>query len=336
MGDDGVERSEGVSAEDRARAWRAYRMLNDSVMQQRLRARRQWFCGAVYGQPGDYDLGTVRHELRRMRELGFNVVRFQNCDPVEIEPGRIDFRRPDEWLNVAAEVGMQVLVHFPFGQPGSDVLSHHGLTLEEFHELGFAEPLVVRIVEGFLKPVVERYRAHPALLGWVVGDAEAGAGDREATTTAPLRDFQKKRFAVWLRQRYRTLEEVDRTWSICPAQGKPILGSFDDAWRLVKAAEAGAGRYGGGMGPPGRGGEGGLTPDGPTRDLLRFQAEQRLTRAGIGGAHPEARSAAPGSDRLGRPAGQQPRVAAGSVRVGAFRRCPLHHVFHVPASRRGA
>ena len=282
MGAEGVERAGagGVTPEDRAQAWAAYRALNDSAIQQRLRARRQWFCGAAYGQPGDYELDEVRRELRRMRELGFNVVRLRACDPVELEPGRIDFRRADDWMNTAAEVGMQALAQFPFGQPGHRVLSHHGLTLEEFYELGFADPMVLRIVEGFLRPVVERYRAHPALLGWVVGDIGAGAREPKAVVPSMMRDLPKKRFAAWLRQRYRALEEVDRAWKVYPEQGKLVLGSFDDAWRVVKDLEGKAGGAGtnGGAGPAGNGAGTPLMAEGILRDLLRFETDQGLVR----------------------------------------------------------
>lgn len=251
-------KSTGISAEDQAQALAAYRALNDTPMQRRLRAEKRWYIGAVYWQPGDYDLDKLRYELRRMKELGYTIVRFHTHNPEQIAPGVYDFSRTDAWMDAAADEGMPV-ISGPRGQVSDAMLAKHGLTREAYEVSHYDDPAVLAAIEETMAPILERYRGHPALYMWGVG-GEPHGGQKTMT------DYDKVRFGDWLRERYGTIEALDLAWALYPVKGRTIVPSFEEAWRYFEA-----------------GGErsfyGTHKDYGATRDLIRYQTDKELDRA---------------------------------------------------------
>jgi beta-galactosidase len=248
----------GISDHDREIAHAAYRALNDSPMQRKLRAEKRWYIGAVYWRPGDYDLDDMRSELRRMKALGFNIVRFHTHNPEQVGPGVYNFSRTDDWMNLAAEVGLPV-ISGPRGRVSDETLAKHGLSREDYELSHYDDPRVIAAIEETIAPVIERYREHPALYMWGVG-GEPNAGARE------LSDYDKAKFGEWLRDKYGSIDALDRAWALYPEQGKPIVPSFEEAWRYFET-----------------GGErsfyGTHKDYGATRDLMRYQTDKELDRA---------------------------------------------------------
>ena len=132
---------QGLDEAARRAALTAYRRLNDSPMQQRLRDEAPCWVGAVYWNPQEESYEAIRDELRRIRETGFTFVRFHCIDPKRLAPGEWDFRYPDMRLDAAAEVGLKAFPHLRTHRPGPVELDEAGLTEDE---------AVGMIVRGFL------------------------------------------------------------------------------------------------------------------------------------------------------------------------------------------
>jgi beta-galactosidase len=223
----------GIAEADRKAAEQAYRQLNDSPVQRRLREQREWFIGAVYWRPGDYEPGELVRELRRMRELGFNIVRFHTADPEQTAPGAYDFTRTDAWLDAAAEAGIGVILHAGGGKPTEEACAAQGLTRDYYDRCHLDEPGPLAVLEQRLGPICDRYRRHGSLYAWgMLGEPNPVLGSLD-------NDYDRARFADWLRRRYDSLEALDAAWNIYPEAGRLLVESFEEAWRLAEPNVAG-------------------------------------------------------------------------------------------------
>jgi beta-galactosidase len=242
----------------------ACRCLNDSPMQRRLREGREWFVGAVYWMPGDYDPGELRRELRRMHDLGFNAVRYHSADPTETRAGEFDFTRTDDWMNAAEEAGIRVILHANLTRPSDALLADCGLDRRSFLQGHLDAPKPREALERWLGPIVGRYRPHPALLAWgLLGEPEPGDEDID-------NEYDRQRFGRWLRERYGTIDRLDEAWNLYPQKGRPIVPGFEEAWRALEGFGAdrkisGAHRA--------------KVNYGAARDMLRYLTEKLIARA---------------------------------------------------------
>ena len=251
-----------IAEEDRASALQVYKALNDSPIQRRLRQEKAWFVGAVYWNPADVTRAELTNELRRMRTVGFNMVRFHNAAPIEIGPGLFDFTRADEWLAAAQEAGLNVLLDAGLGRPGAQNLAANAITWDEFQAADVDDPRLQAVLRQHLGPIITHFRGNPVLQAYMAF-GEPHPGERELST--PL---AKQQFAAWLKEQYGTLENLDRAWNIYPRKGRTIVPSFEDAWLALGARDL-------------------ITPDTPgdpsmrrcygaRRDLMRFQTDRGL------------------------------------------------------------
>lgn len=246
-----------------AAAAAAYRTLNDSPIQRRLRDESAYFVGAVYWNPGDYTLDGLIYELGRMRKLGFNMVRFHSVQPIELEPGMFDFSRADDWLNAAGEVGIGVSLALNMGTLSPAALAKHDISAQAYAQAHYTDPALLAALEEHIAPIVRHFRDHPALLVW------GGFGEPHPESGG-MSDYDKVHFAAWLRERYGTLAALDRAWNIYPRQNHTIIPSFEDAWQ-VAAGQRQTVDF--------------ATPDqsltnnyGARRDFARYQTEKGLQR----------------------------------------------------------
>lgn len=254
-----------ISPEDFAAAKAAYRALNDSPMQQRLREKREWFCGAVWWKPGDCDLDYLLAELRRMKEVGFDSVRFHNIPP-EWDPRTetFDFSKADAWLDAAEQAGMRVTMHGQTRNPSDAFLAKHGITREAYERSHLDEPAMQEMLAAWMGPVLEHFLPRDSIIGYeLMGEPGAGQGDIE-------NDYDRPRFAQWLKDKYGTIEALDKAWNIYPEKGKLIADSFETAHEVLegfKASRAVSGVHRAKMNY------------GAGRDLYRYLTDKFLSRA---------------------------------------------------------
>jgi len=195
------------------------------------RANDDWLVGAVYFQPNDIDQDKLRFEFERMRELGFNAVRFYHAHPPEIEPGVFDFSRPDQWMQAADRAGIRVIQHLEWFWLSDALLEREGLDRATFEHCHGDDPRYRAAIEAHYRPMLERYRDHPAMYMWgVLGEPEVGP--------ARLPKADRPRFGQWLEAKYASLEQLNEAWNLYPDRGQLIIESFSDAWQHLSGLYA--------------------------------------------------------------------------------------------------
>jgi len=253
-----------ISREHRDAARRVYEQLNDSAMQRRLRAERAMSFAAVYWQPGDYDRDVLVRELKRMRELGFDTVRFHTAKPTETSPGEYDFTRTDDWLDAAADAGIGVCLHVveTMRRPSDALLAEAGMSLADY-EAGELTDAKRALLERTIRPIIEHVREHPALRLLAAG------GEPGVSQLGLEHDDDKAAFAHWLERKYGTVEALDAAWNLYPQRGRLIAPTFDEAWRVLEGFD---------VSPTITGVHRAKMNYGAGRDLLRFLTDKTLQR----------------------------------------------------------
>jgi beta-galactosidase GanA len=173
-------------------------------------------------------------DLRRMRELGFTTVKFWACwSWMHRADDSIEFDDLDELMDLAESAGLRVVVNSilenaPYWlereAPQARYVDAEGRAVElgaaintpggGWPGLCFDDDAVRAAGERFLRGLVERYRAHPALAVWDVWNEP----HLEPASYFPERmycycDASLKRFSAWLRRRYGTLEALNEAWA---------------------------------------------------------------------------------------------------------------------------
>ncbi|HNY92819.1 MAG TPA: beta-galactosidase, partial [bacterium] len=141
----------------------------------------------------DFDAGEVREEFALIREIGLEVVRlfltWEDWQPVPdvVDPGALNHF--EEVCEIAAGLGLRLNVTFFTGHmsgpswtpswmlhPGQPMppriwqVVSGGRTVDCGYRNPFTDPLVLRAEELQLRTVVSRFRQHPAIEVWNLGN----------------------------------------------------------------------------------------------------------------------------------------------------------------------
>lgn len=167
--------------------------------------------------PEHWDKSLWREDLRRMQEHGIHVIRVAEFawNLFEPEEGRFDDSFWDEFLDLAAECGMQVIFCTPTATPPAwltekypevlncDIDGHpvyHGM--RKHHNM--TSPVYLSFVRRIVEHIGAHYAAHPAIVGWQI-DNEVNC--ETASYHAPS---DHESFRAYLREKYGTLENLNR------------------------------------------------------------------------------------------------------------------------------
>jgi len=255
----------GISPKDRDIAIKAYKALNNSEMQQKLRKNQEWFAGPVYWHPGEASKEKLVYEFKRIASLGFNMVRYYPVDPGDIEYQELDFEQVDRWFDVAKETGIRIIFHPKMEQPPLSMLTQQGITLDEFKALPATDNRYLKIMDEFIKPIIIKYKDHPALLAW-------GGWGEPHNANHHLYGNDTTFFANWLKEKYGTIEALNLAWNYYPAKGQ-LVKSFEDAWKFTDAHNKNKWVHGFDVPVKLR-----WPIYGAQRDMIKYQAEKELNR----------------------------------------------------------
>ena len=158
-------------------------------------------------------------DYRRMRELGFSVIRVAEFawSIFEPEEGSFSFDLFDRALDLAHQHGLQVIMGTPTATPPAwlthrypEVLNvtqsgaqyQHGMRRHYTYNAPVYRELSARIV----RKLAEHYASHPAIVGWQI-DNELNC---EINVFYSAADHEA--FCEWLRTKYGTLDALNRAW----------------------------------------------------------------------------------------------------------------------------
>lgn len=198
--------------------------LNNSPMQERLRALKPFPVGVVYYQQREHGLEEIRNEFKTMKALGYTALKQSVLD----SPKNHD-RFEEAVFHAALEEGISPWYYgrggwYPITQ---DLLDSLGISLEK-NGSNIAEiqnhPRMIEYQTRMMHQRVDRMHRKPP--------KPPGMG--EPGRNSPfLTDRLIPEFARWLRNEYKTIENLRDAWNIGftrPAQ----LRSFEDAANLMR------------------------------------------------------------------------------------------------------
>jgi len=188
--------------------------------------------GAVYFRKSNPPEADWARDHQTAARIGMNTFRhWVMWSAIEVAPGKYDWRDYDRMMDLAAQNGIKVvLAEFVTAAPewmfrkypqaryrssdGTVVNSSIGGSSATggFPGLCLDNPEVRAPAEKFLIAMVERYRNHPALLGYDLWNENTANGG-SPTKMYCYCDASKRKLREWLRKRYGTVEEAGRIWN---------------------------------------------------------------------------------------------------------------------------
>ncbi len=159
-------------------------------------------------------------DARMMREMGIQVVRMAEFSWQKFEPraGEFHFEELDEAIDVLAQEGIDVILGTPTAAPPAWIIEQnpeiqpidsHG----NMHYWGGrhhdcqSNPVYREHIRRYVTAFAAHYAKNPAVVGWQV-DNELGNSHGDLCYCESC----ERRFRLWLKDKYHTIEEVNRAW----------------------------------------------------------------------------------------------------------------------------
>jgi len=177
----------------------------------------------------------------KIAETGFNTIRFGEMIWGLIEPkeGSFNWEDVDLVMELANKHGLKVLLGVPSAQAPQWLIAKYpevrprandGMPVPEYGPRPNAckdSKIYKKLVERMTSRLVKRYSKHPALFAWQL-DNEPCYPPLDLTWSKDFCHCKNtgKAFAAWAKEKYKTLEELNRSWGT----GFWSMGfsSFDD------------------------------------------------------------------------------------------------------------
>jgi beta-galactosidase len=181
-------------------------------------ALKEFRLGVCY-YPEHWPETLWEDDFRRMRELGFSIVRVAEFAWSIFEPqeGVFSFDLFDRALDLAHKHGLKVIVGTPTATPPAwlthkypEVLNvtqdgvtlHHGLR----RHYNYSSQKYRELSAIITRQMAEHYKNHPAVIGWQI-DNEFNCEISEFYAPA-----DHDAFRAWLQEKYGTLDRLNEAW----------------------------------------------------------------------------------------------------------------------------
>jgi beta-galactosidase len=180
------------------------------------------FSGVLFGAayyPEYQDTDTVDRDLDLMKAAGFTTIRVGESVWSTWEPreGEFDLEWLAPTLDKAHDRGIGVILGTPtYAIPPWLQRAHPDMAIEladgsrigwgARQEMDQSDPTYRRYAERIIRTVVGRYASHPAIVGFQV--------DNEPGLYLVHNDATFGRFVDWLRERYESVDELNRAWGL--------------------------------------------------------------------------------------------------------------------------
>lgn len=158
-------------------------------------------------------------DFRRMRDLGFSVVRMAEFawTIFEPEPGRFCFDLFDRAVDLAHEHGLQVILGTPTATPPAWLTHQHPEVLNVTQDgvqyqhgmrrhYNYNAPIYRELSARIVRAMAGHFGSHPAVIGWQI-DNELNCEVNVFYSPADHAAFRE-----WARQKYGSLEALNRAW----------------------------------------------------------------------------------------------------------------------------
>ena len=158
-------------------------------------------------------------DYRRMRELGFSVVRMGEFAWSIFEPteGVFSFELFDRAIALAHEHGIKVILGTPTATPPAWLTHKYPEVLNVTREgvryqhgqrrhYNYNAPIYRELSARIVRRMAEHYGHHPAVAGWQIDN------ELNCETNVFYSDADQAAFRTWLKERYGSLDQLNRAW----------------------------------------------------------------------------------------------------------------------------
>jgi beta-galactosidase len=187
--------------------------------------------GAVYFRKSNPPEQDWARDHATAARIGMNTFRhWFMWEAIEVAPGKYDWSDYDRMMDLAAQNGIKVVIaEFVTSAPewvydkypharfkaSDDSVTHSGVSVSSatggFPGLCLDNDDVKALAEKFLVALVERYKNHPATLGYDMWNENTYDGGSPQHMRCYCEATQRK-FREWLRARYSSLDALGKTW----------------------------------------------------------------------------------------------------------------------------
>ena len=187
--------------------------------------------GAVYFRKSNPPEQDWARDHQTAARIGMNTFRhWFMWSAIEVVPGKFNWDDYDQMMDLADKNGIQVIIaemitfapEWAFRKyPHARFLASDGNLMQSavsassetggYPGLCLDNPDVRAIAENFLIALIERYREHPALLGYDLWNENTSFGGIPSRMYCYC-DATKRKFREWLRARYGSLEQTGKVW----------------------------------------------------------------------------------------------------------------------------
>lgn len=187
--------------------------------------------GAVYFRKSNPPEADWARDHATARQIGMNTFRhWFMWSAIEVAPGKYDWRDYDRMMDLAAQNGIKVVIaelvtaapewvfdRYPHARfkASDDSITYSGISGSSatggFPGLCLDNEDVRALAEKFLVALVERYRNHPATLGYDLWNENTYDGGTPQRMHCFCEASQRK-FREWLRRRYPSLDDLGKAW----------------------------------------------------------------------------------------------------------------------------
>jgi beta-galactosidase len=179
---------------------------------------KELLLGVCY-YPEHWPKELWREDLKRMLDAGIEVVRVAEFawNTVEVEEGVFDYSFWDEFLDLAEEMGMNVIMGTPTATPPAwltrkypEVLNcdingniyHHGMRRHYNYNSPVYQKLCSKIVEAF----ASHYAKRKCVIGWQIDN------EINCETDVFYSGSDSNSFREYLKNKYQSLDELNKAW----------------------------------------------------------------------------------------------------------------------------
>ena len=187
--------------------------------------------GAVYFRKSNPPESDWARDHQTAARIGMNTFRhWFMWSVIETAPGKYNWDGYDQMLDLAAKNGIKVIIaemitcapEWAFDKyPHARFRANDGFIVEStvsassetggYPGLCLDNPDVHDLAEKFLTALIERYRSHPALLGYDLWNENTSWGGTPQRMYC-FCDATRRRFREWLKKKYQSLNDLENTW----------------------------------------------------------------------------------------------------------------------------